>query len=339
MVKIDGRLIARYEPPYIVAEISGNHYGSMEAAVELIKAAKNSGANAVKFQCYEPSTITIDCDKDDFIIKSGPWKGRKLFELYEKAYTPFPWFEDLFQIAKDQGITAFASVFDATSIELMEALGCPAYKIASMEIVDIPLIKRAAETGKPIIVSTGMATMNEVQEAVDEVGMKVIPLACVSGYPTPASEFDLPKLRYLISSYGDVGISDHTTDSVIPIAATALGACVIEKHLCLSRTDPIEDKAFSMEPGEFSKMCRDVRTTWEAMQTKKPAPLIESSRELRRSLYVVQDMKAGDVFTEANVRSIRPFHGLPPRDLPNILGQKAKIDIERGTALRRMMVE
>tara|TARA_R110000868_G_scaffold5117_3_gene31633 strand:- start:3097 stop:4116 length:1020 start_codon:yes stop_codon:yes gene_type:complete len=338
MVKIDGRLIARYEPPYIVAEISGNHYGKIEAAIELIKAAKNAGANAVKFQCYEPGTITIDCDKDDFILKSGPWRGRKLFELYEKAYTPFSWFGDLFQIARDQGITAIASVFDKSSLVLLEGLGCPAYKIASMEIVDIPLIQMAAVTGKPVIISTGMATMNEIQEAVDEVGMKVIPLACVSGYPTPPSEFDLPKLKYLITSYGDAGISDHTLGSVVAIAATAMGACVIEKHLCLSRTDPIEDKEFSMEPNEFARMCKDVRVTWEAMQVKKPAPVIESSRELRRSLYVVQDMKAGDVFTEANVRSIRPFHGLPPRHLPKVLGQKAKIDIERGTALRMAMV-
>ncbi len=336
MANINGRYIGRYQRPYMVAEISGNHYGRIEKALELIEAASSCGADAVKFQCYEPDTITLNCDKNDFTIKAGPWKGRRLHELYSKACTPFSWFPMLFERAKMRGITAFASVFDESSVELLEKLDCPAYKIASMEIVDIPLIDLVAKTGKPVIISTGMAIMSEIDEAMSAVGMAGIPLACVSGYPTPPSEFGLGLLRHLLSRYGDAGISDHSLGSTIPIAATAMGACLIEKHLCLSRGHPIEDAAFSMEPGEFRQMVDDVETTWLALQ---PKPINTENRELRRSLYVVEDMKAGDVFTKQNLRSIRPFHGLPPRDLPNILGCKARLDIERGTPLQRFMVE
>jgi pseudaminic acid synthase len=335
-MNIDGRDIGGNLPPYIVAEVGANHCGSLDTALALIKAAKKAGADAVKFQCYTPDTITIDCDKPDFIIKDGPWKGRKLYELYAKAHTPFEWFPVLFEYARTVGITLFSSVFDETSVDLLESLRCPAYKIASMEITDTNLIRYAAKTGKPLIISTGMATDDEIHRALGAAAAtRVLLLNCVSGYPSEVSEVDLKRLQSL--NWFNTGISDHTLGVDIPIAATVLGAKVIEKHFILNflpdaAGDLPEDADFSMDQQEFAAMVHAVNQVWQAMRPSR-AKSEESSRQLRRSLYIVKDMKAGECFTRDNVRSIRPAYGMPPVMLEDVLHRIAARDIERGTAL------
>lgn len=329
-MQINGRKIGAGLPPYIVAELSGNHCGKLEKALELISAAKKAGADAAKIQVYRPESITLDCDNDDFIIKDGPWKGRKLYDLYSSAYTPWIWMPTLFEHAKKENITLFASVFDEEAILLMEQLGCPAYKIASMEITDIPLIKKAAKTGKPVMISTGMASDVEIIEATVCVTGDLAILHCVSGYPTPVAEANLHRLREKFPY--PIGISDHTRGAAVPIAATALGASIIERHLCLSCDDPSEDSAFSSTPQEFAVMVYAVHEIYWAMQPSK-AESEESSRQLRRSLYVVKDMKEGEPFCLDNVQSIRPSYGLPPKLLPRVLQMVATRDIKRGTPL------
>lgn len=333
-MKINGRKIGPSEPPYIVAEISGNHCGSLENAILLINAAKNAGADAVKIQAYAPDTITIDCDLPDFIIKDGPWKGRKLYELYQKAHTPLEWIPTLFKTAKGAGITLFASVFDETALEILEKQNCPAYKIASMEITDIPLIKAVAKTGKPMIISTGMASDPEITEASlagAEPGNRAF-LHCVSGYPTKVEEANLWDIGN--SGAGVVfGLSDHTRGKEVAIAAVARGACIIEKHLMLHYEHGVpEDADFSMWPEDFASMALACKTIWKACQ-RSATPSQDSSRQLRRSLYVVKDMKAGERFTHENVRSIRPAYGLPPALLSEVMTMGAACDIKRGTAL------
>ena len=305
----------------------------------LIAAAKEAGADAVKFQAYTADTITIDCEHPDFTVKSGPWKGRKLYELYSETETPFDWFPSLFEYARKNNITAFASVFDKSSIDMLEELDCPAYKIASMEITDIPLIKYVAATGKPLIISTGMATQPDLIRVGEAIEPRVAAwLACVSGYPTPLAEAGLHRFQKLYSQYGVYGISDHTLGWEVPVAATALGACIIEKHLNMHPDNGSEDADFSLTPIEFEIMVRNVRQIWRAMQPSE-AKSEEPSRQLRRSLYVVSDMSAGELFTEQNVRSIRPAYGLPSKNLPDILGRKALKGIKRGTALAWDLME
>lgn len=344
-MRINGREIGPGQPPYIIAEVGASHGGNLETAILLMGAAIGAGANAVKFQAYTPDTITLDCDKPDFIIKDGPWKGRKLYELYAKAHTPLEWFPTLFKVAADYGVTAFASVFDRSSVDALEKLDCPAYKIASMEITDTPLIKYAAATGKPLIISTGMASYQEQQEAIMAAGRdqssNVALLSCVSGYPTPLDEAGLYKIKNDNFAYVLKGISDHTKGWEVPVAATALGAMIIEKHIGLWENKS-EDAAFSLNPDEFRRMCESVRAIWKAMQPSE-AKSEEPSRQLRRSLYVVKDMVAGEWFSEHNVRSIRPGYGLPPKELPRILGadgydRYAKIDIARGTPLTEGLI-
>lgn len=335
---INDRKIGPGEPPYIIAEISGNHGGSFDKACFLMGLAAGAGADAVKLQAYTPDTITLDSDKDDFIVKDGPWKGVNLHELYKKTHTPWEWFPALFEMGKNYGQTVFASVFDKTSVDMLEELDCPAYKIASMEITDIPLIEYVASKGKPMILSMGMASWSEVQNALDEVDLDCVPRAtlhCVSGYPSNVEDYNLHAMRKYTKIHG---VSDHTLGWEIPVAATALGAHIIEKHLCVSRQDKVEDAAFSLEPEEFKQMCKAVRNIWRGLQQKERPEIEQSSRQLRRSLYVTADMKKGDVFTEANVRSIRPGYGLPPIMLPEVLGQCATRDIERGSALKESMV-
>lgn len=340
-MEINGRQIGPGHSPYIIGELSCNHCGSLEKALALIEAAKNCGADAVKFQAYTAETITLDCDKPDFVIQDGLWKGRKLHELYTKTHTPFDWFPKLFARARELDITAFSSVFDKTSIDMLEKLGCPAYKIASMEIVDTPLIAYAAKTGKPIIISTGMASRKEIEAAHETLMLTrenpnpSVFLHCVSGYPTIAANYDLlgiKRIRNWLWRDPIMGISDHTLGVEIPVAATALGACIIEKHLMLGDEDT-EDFDFSTTPLDFKEMVGAVRNTWLAMQPPKQ-DVEASSRQMRRSLYVVADMKAGDTFTYENLKSIRPGYGLPPSEITNILGKKATQDIERGTAMR-----
>lgn len=334
-MNIAGREIEGNNPPYCVAEISGNHCGKLETALKLIKAAKDCGADAVKFQCYTPDELTLNSDKEDFIIKEGLWKGRKLYDLYESAYTPREWFGWIFEQGKRSGITVFSSVFSKEGVDFLEEMGCPAYKIASMEITDIPLIQYAASKGKPIIFSTGMASFEEKVEACRVAG-DCLPLACISGYPTPIAEV---RLGMGWSIFPKIGISDHTKGIEIPIAATVLGACLIEKHFTLDRSNGSEDAEFSLEPHEFKQMVKSVKNVWQAMQPSE-SKSEEASRQLRRSLYVVEDVKNGEVFTEKNVRSIRPSYGMPPKELPSILENCcATMDIPAGTALKEEMIQ
>ncbi len=336
-MKINGREIGPSQPPFLVAELGANHEGSLGTALDLINAAKRVGADAVKFQAYEPGTITIDCDKPDFIMKDGPWKGRKLYELYEKAHTPFKWFPRLAECADKAGITWFSSVFDKTSIDMLEKLDCPAYKIASMEITDIPLIQYAASTGKPLIISTGMASWGEINDVEDtiedakdlEVGGladHLVLLRCVSGYPAPVEESALAPFRCY------EGISDHTIGWEVPVAATALGATIIEKHFMFPSCES-EDRKFSLLPSEFHEMTEKVRAIWQAMQPSERKSE-EPQRQARRSLYAVQNIGNGEEFTEENIRSIRPGYGLPPKLLPTVLGSIATRDIARGEPLK-----
>lgn len=333
---INGREIGPHRPPYIISEISCNHNGDFNKAMRLIDAAKDAGADAVKFQAYTPDTITLKTNNPDFIVKDGPWKGRNLWELYEQTHTPFSWFPDLFQYAYGIGITPFASVFDKSSVDMLERLECPAYKIASMEITDIPLIGYAAKTGKPIIISTGMASCEEIAAANCAVARNWAECAilhCVSNYPTQSADADLKQLGKHSRIFG---LSDHTVGDSIPIAATALGACIIEKHLMLGDEDT-EDFEFSMDPISFKAMVREVRNVWQAMQPPSGDPE-QASRQMRRSLYVVADIAKGEPFTEENVRSIRPSYGLPPKELPWLLTKRAAIDLKRGTAMKREYV-
>lgn len=340
-MQINGRVIGPNRPPYIIAEISANHCGDIEKCILLMGAAIGAGADAVKLQCYDPNTLTLDCDKTDFIIKEGPWAGCRLYELYQKARTPLEWFPTLFDVAKRYNTTLFSSVFDAKSLALLEELDCPAYKIASMEITDTPLIVDVAKTKKPIIISTGMASDKEVYEAFEAAGRwgyepGIALLRCISGYPSKVEEANLWQLKDgPVSTV--MGISDHTPGHEVPMIATAMGAEIIEKHICINHSDPSEDAGFSLDIEEFRAMCKAVKRTYAAMQPSK-AESEESSRQLRRSLYVTEDIKKGEMFTPSNIRSIRPSYGLEPKYKNQIVGKVAQRDIERGTALSWEMV-
>ena len=333
-MKIAGREISTGLKPYIVCEIGANHAGSIENAIKLISAAKWCGADAVKFQAYTADTITFDGKGPDFTVKEGPWQGESLYALYKRAETPFEWAPLLFARAKTLGITAFASVFDESAVDMLEKLDCPAYKIASAEITDLNLISYAAKTGKPMIISTGMASNCEIVDAGTAVfgEQKRFPifLHCVSGYPSIVKEANLWKIGLL---GGNIGISTHCLDSIIPIAATALGASMIEVHLKLSDVRS-EDEQFSLDVYRMNCLIKDVHDTWESLQQSEPKSE-ESTRQMRRSLYVVKDIAAGEVFTKENVRSIRPAYGLPPNNLPLVLGKPAKCDIKAGTSLKQ----
>lgn len=342
-MNIAGREIGPNLPPYIIAEVSCNHGGVLSRAIELIDAAKSCGADAVKFQAMEPDKITINCSRPEFTIEDGPWKGKNLYELYARTQTPFEWFPEIAGRAANVGITWFASVFDKTSVDLMVKLGAPALKIASFEIVDIPLIKYAASTDLPLLISTGMATEDEVMTAAEAVVAatkrwkvsNAIMLHCVSGYPTMPAEANLGRIKKWAGTR--IGISDHSTGIEIPIAATALGACIIEKHFRLSWHPETEDSAFSLDETDFFAMAMSVRTTWAAMQP--PVGGAEAAhRPLRRSLFAVEDIRTGEFFTHANVRSIRPGHGLPPVMIEEIIGKFAAGDIERGQPITRAMI-
>ena len=345
-VAIAGRQIGPGRPPFIIAEMSGNHNGDISRALALIEAAKAAGADAVKLQTYTADTITIDHDGPGFLIESGLWKGRRLYELYQEAYTPWEWHQGLFDKAAALGIAIFSSPFDPTAVALLEGLGAPAYKIASFELVDLPLIDLVARTGKPMIMSTGLASPDEIADAVMAVrnagGATPILLHCTSGYPTPAREMNLRTMQHLAETHGVIaGLSDHTMGTAVSVAAIALGAAVIEKHFTLRRADGGPDAAFSLEPEEFGELVRDCRTAWEALGSVDYAEVgsEKASRDLRRSLYVVADVRRGEAFTAANVRSIRPGLGLPPKHLPDILDRLAARDIARGTPLDWSMLE
>jgi N-acetylneuraminate synthase len=339
--QIGQREVGPNQPVYIIAELSANHRQQYSEAVKLVKAAKECGADAVKIQTYTPDTITIKSDTPEFLIGGGTlWDGKTLYELYGEAYTPWDWQPKLKKLADKLGITLFSTPFDKTAVDFLEEMGVPAYKVASLEIVDIPLIEHIARKGKPIIMSTGMATLEELDEAVRAArngGAKEIALLkCTSAYPALPEEMNLRTIPHLAETFGvPVGLSDHTLGISVPVAAVALGACIIEKHFTLSRSVPGPDSAFSLEPGEFKAMVKAIRTAEKALgEVRYEVSKSEAkSRVFRRSLFVVKDMKAGELFTEENVRSIRPSHGLHPRYLHDVLGRRAAQDIKRGIPL------
>ena len=347
MIKVNNRFIGFCHPVYVIAEISANHNQDFDEAVRILRAAKGSGADAVKLQTYTPDTLTIDCDKEYFRISAGTlWEGRNLYDLYSEAYTPWDWYPRLRDVAEDLGIDLFSSAFDFTAVDFLEEMDVPVHKVASFEIVDIPLIEKMASTGKPLIISTGMATLKEIEEAVQAArnagAEQIALLKCTSAYPAAPEDMNLLTIPHLSETFGvPVGLSDHTLGIEVPIAAVVLGACIVEKHFTLSRSVPGPDSAFSLEPQEFKAMVEAIRIAEKALGEVHYGVSVQEakSRIFRRSLFVIKDIKAGDIFTEENVRSIRPGHGLHPRYLNRILGRHAIVNIERGTPLRWDMVD
>lgn len=339
---IGRRRIGPGQPAYLIAELSANHGQSFETAVRLVRAAKEAGADAVKLQTYTADTLTLRSDRPEFRVGGGTlWDGRTLHDLYGEAFTPWEWQPKLKALADELRLDLFSTPFDLTAVDFLEGMGVPAYKVASFELVDLPLIERIARTGKPMIVSTGMATLAEISEAVDAARGAGAPgialLKCTSAYPAPPEEMHLRTIPHLAEAFdAPAGLSDHTLGIAVPVAAVALGACIIEKHFTLSRAEPGPDSAFSLEPHEFQAMAENVRTAEKALGAVRYGPCgkDESSRVFRRSLFVVKDVKAGERLTAENVRSIRPGHGLPPKFLPEVLGRRAAADIARGTPLR-----
>lgn len=339
-ISIANRLIGQGHATYIIAEMSANHNQDFEKAVQILKAAHAAGADAVKLQTYTADTLTIPCDNEYFRIKGTLWEGRTLHDLYQEAYTPWEWQPKLKMIADELGMHLFSTPFDDTAVDFLEAMDVAVHKVASFELVDIPLLKKIGATGKPVIMSTGMATLAEIDEAVTTIRnagcTELALLKCTSAYPAPASEMNLRTIRHLGQAFGvPSGLSDHTLGTTAPVVAVSLGACIIEKHFTLSRNEAGPDSSFSLEPAEFRQMVDAIRMAEESLGsvqyqlTKKE----EASKAFRRSLFVVKDTKRGEPFTKENVRSIRPGMGLHTRYLPNIIGKNAKIDIKSGTPL------
>lgn len=337
-IQIAGRPIGISHPPFVIAELSANHNGRLETALRIVEEAKKAGADAVKLQTYKPDTITLNCDSDEFRIHGGLWDGRTLYDLYSEAHMPWDWHKPLFDHARKLGITIFSSPFDKTAIDLLEDLNAPAYKIASFEAVDLPLIKYAASTGKPMIISTGMANAEEIQEAIDaarEGGCKELAiLHCVSGYPAPAEDYNLRTIPDMIQRFGLVtGLSDHTLDNTTAITSVAMGASIIEKHFTLDRRGGGPDDSFSLEPRELQALCRDSKTAWAALGRvdygRKSSE--QGNVKFRRSLYFVKALKAGEAVTEDAVRSVRPGFGLPPKYLCGLLGRRVNKEVAFAT--------
>ncbi|NCO32413.1 MAG: pseudaminic acid synthase [Armatimonadetes bacterium CG2_30_59_28] len=339
-IEINGRRIGPGYPVYVVAEMSANHNHDFDRAVEIVRAAKEAGADAIKLQTYTPDTMTIDCDDEPFRIKGTIWQGRVLHDLYKEAFTPWEWQPKLKQVADEVGIDCFSTAFDSTAVDFLEKIGVGVHKIASFENTDLPLLRKVASTGKPAILSTGMATLAEIDESVctlREAGCEqLLLLKCTSAYPAPPEAMHLRTMPHLADAFGvPVGLSDHTLGTAVPAAAVAVGACVVEKHFTLSRKDTGPDSAFSVEPQEMKEIVQSIRTVEKALGRVNYG-LQErevSSRIFRRSLFVVQDMKAGDPFTLDNVRSIRPGVGLHTRHLDDVIGRKASRNTPRGTPL------
>ncbi len=340
-ITINRRVIGPGHPTYMVAEMSANHNQDFDQAVAIIKAAKEAGADAIKLQTYTPDTLTIDCANEYFQIGKGTiWEGKNLYQLYGEAYTPWDWQAQLKAEAEALGMDCFSSPFDPTSVDFLETINVACYKIASFELVDLPLIRKVASTGKPIIMSTGMATLAEIEEALNTARAagctQLALLKCNSGYPAPPDDMNLRTIPHLSDAFGvPAGLSDHTLEVAVPVAAVTLGACIIEKHFTLSRAEPGPDSAFSLEPQEFRAMVDAVRVTERALGTVRYATTAKeaASRIFRKSLFVVKDIAAGEAFTADNVRCIRPGYGLHPRHLEEVLAARSACELKRGTPL------
>jgi pseudaminic acid synthase len=346
-ISIAGRTIGTGEPVYVIAELSANHNQDFEKAIELVNAAHACGADAIKLQTYTADTLTIDCDNPYFQISGGTlWDGKNLYQLYQQAFTPWEWQAELKQKAEELGMHCFSTPFDHSAVEFLERLNVPAYKIASFEIVDIPLIESVAKTGKPVIMSTGMATLEEIELAVSTLRNngcnEIVLLKCTSAYPAKPEDMNLRTISELARRFDvPAGLSDHTLGTDVAIASVAIGASVIEKHVTLDRNDPGPDSAFSLEPHEFKHMVESVRCVEKALgkPTFGASEKEQASRKFRKSLFVVKDIRKGEQFTSENVRSIRPGQGLPPRFLNDVIGCIAAEDIQRGTPLSMTLVE
>lgn len=345
-ISIAGKKIGQDHRPYVIAEMSANHNGNRDTAMKIIEEAKKAGADAVKLQTYTADTITLNSDAEEFQIHGGLWDGKTLYQLYQEAHMPWEWHKPLFEHARKLGITIFSSPFDNTAVDLLEDLNAPAYKIASFEAVDLPLIKYVARTGKPMIISTGMADAEEIQEAIDaarEGGCKELAiLHCVSGYPAPAEDYNLRTIPDMIERFGLVtGLSDHTLDNTTAIASVVMGAAIIEKHFTLDRTGGGPDDSFSLEPAELTALCRDSKTAWAALGNvdygRKSSE--QGNVKFRRSLYFVKDLKAGDVITPDAVRSVRPGFGVAPKYLEHVVGKCVKADVPANTPVPLEFVE
>jgi len=337
---INNRQIGPELSTYVIAEISANHNQEYERAVEIINAAAVAGADAIKVQTYTPGTLTIDCDKEIFRIKGTIWDGRKLYDLYKEAYMPWEWQPKLKQVAHDLGLDFFSTAYDKTAVDFLESMDVPVYKIASFELVDLPLLRLVAQTGKPIILSTGMATLDEINEAVQTIreagGEQLALLKCTSVYPAPPDEMNLLTIPHLAETFGvPTGISDHTLGILIPVISVSNGACIVEKHFTISRRDPGPDSEFSLEPDEFRQMVEAIRMTEKALGEVKyqATDREQSSKVFRRSLFVVEDIKEGEKFSQQNIRAIRPGNGLHTRFMDEIIGLSATRTISRGTPL------
>jgi pseudaminic acid synthase len=345
-IQIAGRPIGVDHPPFVIAEVSANHNGRLEIALRLIEEAKKAGADAVKLQTYTADTITLNSQAEDFQIHGGLWDGKNLYQLYQEAQMPWEWHKPLFEHARQVGITIFSSPFDPTAVDLLEDLNAPAYKIASFEAVDLPLIRYVASTGKPMVISTGMADAQEIQEAIDaarEGGCQQLAvLHCVSGYPAPAEDYNLRTIPDMMARFGLVtGLSDHTLDNTTAITSVAMGASIIEKHFTLDRSGGGPDDSFSLEPADLAALCNGVKTAWQAMGQvdygRKSSE--QGNAKFRRSLYFVRNMKAGDVIAVDNVRSVRPGYGLPHKFLTCIMGKKVKVNILANTPTSSDLIE
>lgn len=345
-IAIAGREIGPQYAPYVIAEMSANHNGDINNAYRIIDMAKKAGADAVKMQTYTADTLTLDSDLPDFQLTDGLWAGQSLYQLYRQAYTPWEWHKPLFDHARKAGITIFSSPFDTTAVDLLEDLDAPAYKIASFEAIDLPLIEYVAGTGKPLIISTGMADADEIQQAIDAAysgGCRQLAiLHCVSGYPAPAEDYNLRTITDMQQRYGiPVGLSDHTLSNTTAIASVALGACIIEKHVTLDRNGGGPDDSFSLEPAELEALCLGATTAWSALGRvdygRKSSE--QGNVKFRRSLYFVKDLKAGELITEDAVRSIRPGYGLHPKYRDEVVGNIAAQDIKCGTAVNRDLIK
>ncbi|WP_293751040.1 pseudaminic acid synthase [uncultured Paraglaciecola sp.] len=337
-LNIKGRLVGYDQAPYVIAEMSANHNGNLDKAIEIIAMAKASGVDAVKIQTYTPDTLTIDCDFPDFQLTEGLWQGRSLYQLYQEAFMPWEWHKTLFDYAQNIGITLFSSPFDKTAVDLLEDLNAPAYKIASFEAIDLPLIQYVASTGKPMIISTGMADDEEISEAVnaaEEAGCQQLALLhCVSGYPAPASDYNLRTITDMQERFKlPIGLSDHTLDNITALSSVALGACIIEKHVTLDRSNGGPDDSFSLQPNELKQLTQDIKTAWAALGKvdygRKSSE--QTNVKFRRSLYFVKDIKAGEVVTDEHVKSVRPGFGLVPKNYPDVIGRTMLQAALRGT--------